>query len=264
MVWWLFPAVLIAARYVAKTMERNQTWSAPSEPSPHTVARSPRAKPAKPRHSPLATVGTFRGPMLVFVGRTGAGKSSLINCVVGANLAEVGHVASTTRAIHGFPLVTAMGEVTLVDTPGIGEAKTSDVYWNSGLQWIEKNRKSIAAFVLVIAADGKAHQEDIDFIRAAWEHCRCPLVVALNQVDKMKPVRSKLLTTSWETERRASGPKARHIAEKLELIHAQTLGLEGTKHFIPVAAEDVPGFNVIEFWTLALRVALAHSRTGIG
>jgi predicted GTPase len=63
-----------------------------------------------------------RPPKLMVVGRRGAGKSSLVNAIVGEQLAAVGSVLAQTGALTWYSHATARGELRLLDTRGLGDS----------------------------------------------------------------------------------------------------------------------------------------------
>jgi uncharacterized protein (DUF697 family) len=63
-----------------------------------------------------------RPPKLMIVGRRGAGKSSLVNAVVGEQLAAVGSVLAQTGELRWYSHATARGELRLLDTRGLGDS----------------------------------------------------------------------------------------------------------------------------------------------
>jgi len=63
-----------------------------------------------------------RPPKLMVVGRRGAGKSSLVNAVVGEQLAAVGSVLAQTGELRWYAHATARGELRLLDTRGLGDS----------------------------------------------------------------------------------------------------------------------------------------------
>src|SRR4051812_22413780 len=65
-----------------------------------------------------------RSPAFALVGRRGAGKSSLVNALFGAKVAEVGHVKSQTGRGKWFEHKTDRGGLSILDTRGVQEAST--------------------------------------------------------------------------------------------------------------------------------------------
>src|SRR5437868_6976371 len=62
-----------------------------------------------------------RAPAFALVGRRGAGKSSLVNALFGARVAEVGHVKAQTGRGKWFDYVSERGTISVLDTRGIQE-----------------------------------------------------------------------------------------------------------------------------------------------
>jgi predicted GTPase len=63
-----------------------------------------------------------RPPKLLVVGRRGAGKSSLVNAIVGENVAAVGSVLAQTGTLCWYSYATSRGELRLLDTRGLGDS----------------------------------------------------------------------------------------------------------------------------------------------
>src|SRR5271155_3068217 len=65
-----------------------------------------------------------RPPALVLVGRRGAGKSSLVNALLGAKVAELGHVTAQTGRGRWFEYTRDGGRMAVLDTRGLQEGST--------------------------------------------------------------------------------------------------------------------------------------------
>ena len=63
-----------------------------------------------------------RPPKLMIVGRRGAGKSSLVNAIVGEPVAAVGSVLSQTGTLTWYSCQAGRGELRILDTRGLGES----------------------------------------------------------------------------------------------------------------------------------------------
>src|SRR5687767_4564159 len=63
--------------------------------------------------------GTTRCGFVALIGAPNAGKSTLINALVGTKVAIVSHKVQTTRSIVRGVAIAGNAEVILVDTPGI-------------------------------------------------------------------------------------------------------------------------------------------------
>src|SRR5271155_3448996 len=62
-----------------------------------------------------------RPPALVLVGRRGAGKSSLVNALFGAKMAELGHVMAQTGRGRWYDYERDGGVASILDTRGVQE-----------------------------------------------------------------------------------------------------------------------------------------------
>jgi predicted GTPase len=81
-----------------------------------------------------------RPPRLVLIGRRGAGKSSLVNALFGAKVAEVGHVKSRTGQGRWYDYTSPSGTLSILDTRGVQEGSAPDE--------ADKSPSAIASIVL--------------------------------------------------------------------------------------------------------------------
>lgn len=118
-------------------------------------------------------------PRLVLVGKTGAGKSSLYNALLGGSFQRVGVTPTTTQRAS---LEWRLGKQTtvLVDTPGLKEVGKHETYLN---QFIDQLAEAHALIVVVGYPD-----RAIDWELSLIEHIRAvepelPILVAATRVD---------------------------------------------------------------------------------
>ncbi|ELR17001.1 Miro family protein, partial [Acanthamoeba castellanii str. Neff] len=83
----------------------------------------------------------LRKPNILLVGKTGAGKSSLINAVFGARFAETGSGQPVTQHLQKYD----SGQVVIYDTVGL-EHGSSDQFVNDVKQFIATSNKSSDSF----------------------------------------------------------------------------------------------------------------------
>ena len=191
-------------------------------------------------------------PQLLVIGATGTGKSSLVNRLFNQRLQAVNRVESTTRefATHTFDVNGT--RVSITDSPGYGEVDHDEEYAAN----VVRASANAHAIVLVLKADEKGYQRDLDIVRAVSAHPDCPrdkaVIIALNQIDKLPPVRDwappyDLGKGSESTD----SLKLRHMREKVALVEEQFAGvLQGRHHeVIPVMLEPAEGptFGVRRF-----------------
>jgi GTP-binding protein Era len=131
------------------------------------------------------------------IGAPNAGKSTLVNALVGAKVSIVTHKAQTTRARMRGIAIAGASQIILVDTPGIFTPKRRLDRAMVETAWTEAREAEVAVLV-VDAARGFD-----DLVGPILEHARelkIPLVLALNKVDKIQ--KEKLLSLAEEASSR--------------------------------------------------------------
>lgn len=122
---------------------------------------------------------------IAFVGRSNAGKSSLINSLVGKEVAVVGKKPGKTTEINYFLI---NGDTYLVDLPGYGYADTSQkereklkklIIWY--LTYGEAKPKKVVLVMDAKVGITEFDQQMIDILR---EHTH-PFMIIANKIDKL-------------------------------------------------------------------------------
>lgn len=164
---------------------------------------------------------SFRSGFVSIIGRPNAGKSTLLNALVGEKVAIVTHKPQTTRhRIQGFVNVKGgkgrqPGQIVLVDTPGVhkpdsplGSRMMREV--NAALE----ERDVVLLIVDATQAFGKGDQ----FVLELLKDVTSPVILLLNKIDVIE--KPKLL----EIIDRYS--KLRDFAEIIPISAAKRKGLE--------------------------------------
>jgi GTP-binding protein Era len=161
------------------------------------------------------------------IGPTNAGKSTLVNALVGAKVAIVSHKVQTTRApIRGIA-VEGESQIVFIDTAGIFSPKRRldramvDAAWG-GLEDAD-------AVLLVLDAAANLG-EDLDGIIERLKSARMPKIVVLNKIDRVED-KPKLLELAKTLD-------ARLTPDRIFMISA--LEGQGTKDLLGYLAGLVP------------------------
>jgi GTP-binding protein Era len=132
----------------------------------------------------------FRSGFVVIIGRPNAGKSTLLNRLVGQKVSITSQRAQTTRhrilGIHNAP----QAQIIYVDTPGLHRGESDKQLSRLMNREARVSLEGVDAVVLVMTADGWTERDEpaLELARQA----NCPVILAINKVDRMK-VRERLL-----------------------------------------------------------------------
>jgi GTP-binding protein len=124
-------------------------------------------------------------PEVALVGRSNAGKSSLLNAIVGARAAKVSQSPGKTRLLNFFDFGD---HYRFVDMPGYGFASRhgSEVLeWEKMITRYLKERENLVGLVLVMDARREWQGEE-QWIRESCQKLDLQLIVVLNKIDKFK------------------------------------------------------------------------------
>lgn len=135
-----------------------------------------------------------RPPRFVLVGRTGVGKSSLINAMSGKYLAEVSDVEIGTKEARRFTYESE-GQVyfEVIDTRGIGESETFDTKAEDELAGVIREFRPDALIFLQKATERAHIDKDVLVTKQLMEKTggELPLIAILTHIDELNPSRIK-------------------------------------------------------------------------
>ncbi len=124
-------------------------------------------------------------PEIALLGRSNAGKSSLINAMFQTRVAKTSQTPGKTRALNFFDVAD---KYRLVDMPGYGFAKVSGKEIRSWQKLIEDylvDREALAGMALIMDIRRK-WSDDEQMLADFAERLGKPMIVVLNKMDKAK------------------------------------------------------------------------------
>ena len=120
---------------------------------------------------------------VVFVGRSNAGKSSLLNALYKKDIAKVGKMPGKTKLINFFDID---GQYTAVDVPGYGFANRSDDDAIAFGDMMESyfSRKNVKLAILIVDSRLGLTKDDIE-MKEFLESKKIKYIIAANKIDKL-------------------------------------------------------------------------------
>jgi GTPase len=170
-----------------------------------------------------------RAGFVAVIGAPNAGKSTLVNALVGQKVAIVSDKAQTTRARLMGIAIDGAAQILLVDTPGIFAPRRRLDRAMVAAAWTGAEDADLVLLVIDAAA---AISAPVERIIAALGERRLPLFVALNKIDLVE--KPKLLTLSGALADRLD-------PQQLFMISAtQSDGIIDLKHALAAAMPEGP------------------------
>lgn len=124
-----------------------------------------------------------RTAFVTIAGRTNAGKSSLLNAIVGEKIASVSSKPQTTRTrITGIRNIDDV-QLVFFDTPGLHKPvnKLSEHMLNT----VKESVSDIDAVVFVMDCTKKINQQETDLLKS-MNKSKMPVILVLNKIDLLK------------------------------------------------------------------------------
>ena len=151
------------------------------EPGPE-----PGTEPGTAAAAAAAPGSETRCGFIAVIGATNAGKSTLVNALVGTKVAIVSRKVQTTRSTLRGIAVEGASQLVLIDTPGIFEPRRRLDRAMVKAAW---GGAGDADETLLLVDAAKGVDEDVERILAGLKQVKAPLLLALNKVDRVKKER---------------------------------------------------------------------------
>lgn len=168
------------------------------------------------------------GLSLVIAGRPNAGKSTLINCLAGRDVAIVTEIAGTTRDVMREHILLDDIPLHIIDTAGIRES--DDLVEKEGIKRAWQELKTADCVLLVVDANYPEQEQELTKEITSSLESSIPIITVFNKID--------LLDLATNTK-----------GNSVYLSAKSGLGLEGLKKLI----KDVVGYQPNEGQFLARR-----------
>jgi GTP-binding protein Era len=136
---------------------------------------------------------------VALIGAPNAGKSTLLNALVGAKISIVTPKVQTTRALIRGIAIEGASQLIFVDTPGIFAPRRRLDRAMIGSAWGSTQDADVVAFLI---DSHKGVQEDEEAILRGLADVRAPKVLVLNKIDLVE--KRKLLALTQALNERAS------------------------------------------------------------
>lgn len=161
----------------------------------------------------------FRSGFVSIIGRPNAGKSTLLNALVGEKIAIVTHKPQTTRnRIQGIVTVPKKGQIVLIDTPGVHKPERT---LNKRMMQEVYDALEGCDLLLLMHDVTQKFSKDDEFTLELVKRGDVPVILLLNKIDLI--------------------PK-----EKLLGIIAQFSQLYEFKEIIPISAAKGSGLQILQ------------------
>jgi GTP-binding protein Era len=141
----------------------------------------------------------FRSGFVAIIGRPSAGKSTLLNRLVGQKVSITSHRPQTTRHRLLGIRTTDRAQVIYVDTPGVHRAEGGRQLNRLMQRAASASLEGVDAVLLVITAEGFRERDQPALALA--QRARCPVILVINKIDKLKE-RERLLPLIAEAQAR--------------------------------------------------------------
>ncbi|WP_369487395.1 GTPase family protein [Providencia manganoxydans] len=192
-------------------------------------------------------------PVIGVMGKTGAGKSSLINAIFKGNVCPVSDVEACTRETKEIKIEFGHRSLRLIDIPGVGENANRD---NEYEALYKRLLPKMDLILWVIKGDDRAFSADEHFYQRVLKPAGGDkkTLFVLNQIDKIEPFRE------WDIAHNQPSPSQQINIRKKEAYLIERFGF--TEYpIISVSANEK--YNISKLVEEMIRALPKEAKSGV-
>ncbi|HHX56383.1 MAG TPA: GTPase Era [Clostridiales bacterium] len=155
---------------------------------------------------------------ITIAGRTNAGKSTLLNAIIGEKIASVSSKPQTTRTRITGILTKDDTQLVFIDTPGLHKAKTK--LGEHMMNMVKESVADIDAIIFMVDCLKKINEQETEMLEAL-NKSKAPVILVLNKIDMLS-----------------------NKDEMAKLIHELTEKYD-FKAVIPISAKNNDGVSIV-------------------
>ncbi len=133
---------------------------------------------------PAAAAAATRSGFVALIGATNAGKSTLLNRLVGAKVSIVSHKVQTTRAIVRGIAIHKTAQIVFMDTPGIFKPRRR---LDRAMVMSAWGGAKDADLIMLLIDSERGLRGDADAILQGLKDVHQPKILVLNKIDRVDP-----------------------------------------------------------------------------
>ncbi len=119
---------------------------------------------------------------ITIAGRTNAGKSTLLNAIIGEKIASVSSKPQTTRTRITGILTKDDTQLVFIDTPGLHKAKTK--LGEHMMNMVKESVADIDAIIFMVDCLKKINEQETEMLEAL-NKSKTPVILVLNKIDML-------------------------------------------------------------------------------
>lgn len=168
-----------------------------------------------------------------FLGKTGYGKSTTINSLIGKNVFKTSDTSPATKSIQSAEwLINKEKNIyfSIADLPGIGESAKNDIKYGKLYDAILEKSDLI---VYLLRADMRDYKIDVPIIEKLI-NSKKKFVIGMNCIDKIEPINRSVPFRISRVQQKNFTEKRKILLKRFEILE---------RNIIPYSAQEKFGMN---------------------